>query len=90
MIEFREDPAFIEEATQPPLIVVAARLRNRHHAIGGTAGRAQDRQVFLDRDQLIEVGVVRQVGDAEPALPEDGANLIPEKLEAGGSGQCLH
>jgi hypothetical protein len=39
------------------------------------------RQVFLDRNRLIEIAVVGEVGDPESALAQHLIDLVPEKPE---------
>ena len=39
-----------------------------------------DRQIFLDGDGLIEIGIVGKIRDAEAALTQDTVNLVPQQL----------
>ncbi len=52
------------------------------------------RQVLLDRDHLIEIGVAREVGNAEAALPKHPLNHVPMQPVLGrqgvGIGQVIH
>jgi len=41
------------------------------------AAGERDRQVLLDRDAPVQVGVVREIGDPEPAVTERPLDAIP-------------
>jgi len=47
-----------------------------HGAVLGANGKVT-RQEFLDGDRLVQVGIVGQISDAEPALAEDRVDLVP-------------
>ena len=67
MAELAQRARLEQEALEAPPVarLVLRRLRD-HFAVGRAHGELA-RQVFLDRDVLVEVGVARAVGDAEAA-----------------------
>ncbi len=46
-------------------------------------------QVFLDRHRLVEIRILREVGDAKAALSEDLADFIPMQPETDRQGVAM-
>ncbi|MDJ0779804.1 MAG: hypothetical protein QNJ85_18180 [Gammaproteobacteria bacterium] len=79
MFEASQGLCFLQESLQPPAIDLGLIFRNWLHRFRRIPGRKLDRQVFLDRDLVFQVGVVGEVGDAESALAENRLDFVPEQ-----------
>src|SRR5437016_10496270 len=73
----RERARFLDEALQSPAIAVPELVGPRPDRGILQSRRDVDGQVLLDRDALIEVGVLGEIGDAETALAEDALQYVP-------------
>ena len=76
MAEARQGARLVEEALQPPFEIVLRAAR-----AGGDVGQLQaqgeiDRQVFLDRQLLVQGGVFGEIGDAEAAAAQHALDAI--------------
>ncbi|EXI75838.1 MAG: hypothetical protein AW07_00766 [Candidatus Accumulibacter sp. SK-11] len=76
MVEAGECPTLVQEAVETPGERAGARGRVRPHGEVGTAPGGVARQVFLDRHRAIEMGIVRQVGDAEATTAKDAVDPV--------------
>jgi hypothetical protein len=74
--ETGERAALRDEALAAPQEVLRHLGRPRQNLRPAMAHGERHRQVFLDRDLAVELGVAREVGDAEAALPQDGRHLV--------------
>ena len=80
MIKPRQRARFVHKPTQAPLVVRPVRLGGRPHpAVGDPQGKLP-RQVFLERHDLGEVGVVDPVGDPKAPPPQYGEDLVAPQL----------
>ena len=77
VVEPRERARFLDEALEPPAVSVPEPFGARPDRRVGHARGELDGQVFLDRDALVEIGVAREIGDAESALAQDPLDHIP-------------
>ena len=75
VFELGQDPRLVEEALASPDEVLAEIGRSRQDAQPVVAQRQGGRQVFLDGDVAMQLGVVGLIGDAEAAMAEDGDHL---------------
>ena len=76
-----------EEALQAPGVALGLRFGARMGFCVGTPPCDFRRQVFLDRNAPVQIGVARQVGDAETALPQHVLKDIP--VQAMACEQCV-
>ena len=96
--EARQRARLADEALQPGSVALALCAATRADRGVGAARGGVHRQVFLDRHQLVEVAVARQVGDAEAALAQHALQHVPvqhvlrgESIRKGRIGhRCFH
>jgi len=70
MVETLQSAPFADEAFESPLLIRNMVGRQRQHLMVGASRRNRARQVFLDRNGLIEIRIEREVGDPEAAVTE--------------------
>ncbi len=79
MVELRQSARFADEPFQsPPEIVGLGAATGRHGRVVYAGGKPEG-QVLLDRDRLVQIGVMREIGNAETALPENAIDPVPVK-----------
>ena len=76
VLQAGERAALGDEALAAPGEIVGRAGRARQHGRAVLPHGKRQRQVFLDGDLAAELAVARAVGDAEPALPQDGDDLV--------------
>jgi len=90
----RESPRLLDESIQPPPVALALPVAPRPHSPILAACHHFYRQVLLDRDQLIEIGVPGEIRNAEAALPEYTLDGVPVqavlRLQRVGIGLVIH
>ena len=89
MAEYREGLRLLQEALEAPVVIVLVALGARPDRGLALADGELDRQVLLDRDVLLEVGVPGEIGDAEAARAQDRLDLVLVEPEAGRQGVCV-
>jgi hypothetical protein len=80
MAESRQRARFLDEGVKPPLIIKLVVRRYRNDAAVERTHRKITRQVFLDRDVFLEIGIPCEIGHAEAADAQHGLQLILAKL----------
>ena len=86
MVEPRKRAGFIQEPGQPPVVVLRVRIGMGYHCARLRARRKLHRQVFLDSHELVQVGVIGPVGDAEAPGAQDRIEAVLLKAGAGWEG----
>src|ERR1700761_7666406 len=74
MAQAGEDARLVDEPLFGPGQTLRIRRTLRHHRHPLYARGEVPRQQFLDRDVDVQERVLREIGDAEAALPEDAGN----------------
>ena len=74
--EAGERPRLLDEALEPPLVVLGAALRARRGLAGGAAGGVVGGKVFLDGDEPGQRRLVGEIGDAEAAGAQHALDAI--------------
>ena len=70
MVKPGQGAGFIQEPGQAPVVVLRVRIGMGHHRARFRARGKLHRQVFLDSHELVQVGVIGPVGDAEAPGPQ--------------------
>src|SRR5262249_24090958 len=79
MAEFCERTRFLDEAVESPLVVVAVIGRDGHDAAVERAHRELGRQVLLDRNLLVEMGVEGAIRHPERARSQRRLEAVLEQ-----------
>src|SRR6185295_13931659 len=82
--EARERARFLTKALESPAVILRLLMRDWDHRTVGCARGERSREVFLDRDILVQVRVARQIGNPERARAEQSGHAILHEYRAGG------
>ena len=86
MVEPGQGAGFIKEPGQAPVVVLRIRAGLRHHRVPLCPGGKLTGQVFLDGHELIQVGIIGPIGDAEAPGPQYRIQSVFLKARAGRQG----
>ena len=88
MVKPGQGAGLVQEPGQAPVVVLGICIGMGHHRARFRAGGKLNRQVFLDGHELVQVGIVGPVGDAEPPSPQH--HIEPVFLKAGAGRQGMN
>ena len=77
--------AFLDETLERPFKIAFLLLVSRHDrpSVRFPDGEA-NREQFFDRDPPVEFGIVREIGQAEPAMPQETQDRVLAQAETVG------
>ena len=86
MVEPGQRAGLVQKPGQAPVVVLGVRIGMGHHRTGLRARGELHRQVLLNGHELVEVGIVCSVGDAEAPGAQHCIQTVFLKARAGRQG----